>query len=300
MRRRARACLHGVCGPIALLFAALVPSPGAATEITVVDDAGGTVSLTAPARRIVALTPHATELLFAAGAGPRVIGAANFSDYPPEARALPRVGDGHALDLEAIVRLKPDLAVAWASGSPRPQIERLRRLGIPVFLSEPRRLEDIAANLERLGGLAGTEPAANQAAQSFRARVAGLRARYAGRPSVRVFYQLWHHPIVTLNGRHLISDILILCGGRNVFADLPDLAPTVDEEAVLAADPDVIIASGMDARRPPWLDAWARWPGMRAVKKGRLLWVDPDVMNRSGPRVLEGVERVCGLLEAVR
>ena len=282
----------------ASLLAALACLP-ARGEIVVTDVDGTSIRLAAPARRIVSLTPHITELLFAAGAGDRMVGTAQYSDYPPAARSLPRVG-GHALDLEAIVALKPDLVLGWKSGNAAASVARLRALGLTVHLSEPGRIEDIAGELERIGLLAGTGAAADAAAKAFRERYAKLAARYSRRPPVTVFYQIWKQPLMTVNGKQIISDAIRLCGGRNVFEQLPVLAPTVTVEAVIAVNPEVIVASGMGESRPEWLDDWRRWTTLKAVVRDNLYFVPPDLLQRHTPRILDGAEKLCTHLEAVR
>ncbi len=274
--------------------------PAAAGPLEVTDDSGETVRLARPAQRIVSLAPHATELLFSAGAGDRVVGVVDYSDYPPAARRLPRVGGYNALDLEAILALRPDLVVGWASGNPPGLAEQLRGLGLTVFLSEPRRLEDIASNLQRLGRLAGTEVVASRVAADFRRRLQDLRARYAERPPVRVFYQIWHRPLLTINGEHLISKVIRLCGGRNVFADLPVLVPTLDIEAVLAADPEVIVRGVRADADEDWTAFWRRWPQLRAVREGQLIGLPADLLQRPTLRLLEGAQQLCEALETVR
>jgi len=281
-----------------LLILSLQPSVAAA--VTVVDDSGARLALPEPARRIVSLAPHATELLFAAGAGARVVGVVSHSDYPPAARALPEVGGYERLDLEAILGLAPDLVVAWESGNPGAEVERLRALGIPVYVTELRRLEDIPATLERIGILAGTPAGADAAATVFRDGVEALRRRYAGRSPVRVFYQIWDSPLMTVGGEHLISSVIELCGGRNVFADQAALAPAVDVESVLVRDPEAVVASGMATERPEWLDAWRRWPGLSAVRFDALFLIHPDLIQRPTPRILEGAEQLCADLDRVR
>lgn len=268
--------------------------------LRVMDDVGREVRLAAPAQRIVSLAPHITELLYAAGAGAALVGAVEFSDYPPEALSLPRVGGHDRFDVERILALRPDLVVAWKSSTGGSAVERIRELGIPVFLSEPRRLGDIPEDLLRLGRLAGTEAEARRAAERFRSRLQTLRERYAGAAPVRVFYQIWHQPLMTVNGDHLISDVIRLCGGVNVFADLPVLAPQVNVEAVLAADPEVIIAGGLAVERPEWREAWRTWSSLAAVRDDHLYFIHPDLIQRHTPRVLEGAEQLCERLEQVR
>lgn len=287
-----------ICLALWCAACALIP---ARAELAVEDDTGRTVRLAAPARRIVAVAPHVAELLYAAGAGPYTVGAVQYADWPPEVRQLPGVGSYTGFDLEALLALRPDLVVGWDSGNPPAQLARIEALGIPVFRTEARQLDDIARDLERLGRLAGTATEAGRAAAAFRERLARLRAAYAGRPPVRVFYQVWGRPLITLNGEHLVSRVLEDCGGVNVFAALPALAPQIDEEAVLHADPEVIIGGGMDGERPEWLEDWRRrWPQLAAVRAGFLYAVPPDWLHRQGPRVLDGMQRVCELLDAAR
>lgn len=269
-------------------------------QIVTRDDAGQELRLPRPARRIVTLSPHVTELLFAAGAGANLIATVEFSDYPPEAKRLPRVGGYETLDVERIVALKPDLVVAWGSGNSPSVIDQLRALGLALFVSEPRSLDDVASTLQTLGRLAGAESSANRAAASFRQRAAEIRARYSTRPPVRVFYQVWDLPLMTVNDAHLISKVLNLCGGINVFGSLSALAPTVDVEAVLAADPEVIIGSEEAGARNDALEAWRRWPRLSASKRGNIFQMPPDIMVRHAPRILDAAQIVCDRLEQAR
>jgi iron complex transport system substrate-binding protein len=283
-----------------VLIAVTVFAQHALAQVGVRDDYGRVVELAAPAARIVSLAPHLTELLYSAGAGAKVVGAIAYSDYPPAARALPRVGSDAGIDLEAVLALRPDLVVAWPNPGSVRAIDRLAALGIAVYRSEPRSFDDIARTLERLGALAGTSAAAGAAARAFRARLARLEAKYSGRAPVRVFYEVWGRPIVTVNGAHLISKVIRLCGGRNVFARLPLIAPEVDREAVLRADPQVIVASGADGERPAWLDAWKAFPGLAAARDAQLYTIPPDLIERQSTRILDGAARMCRTLDAVR
>jgi iron complex transport system substrate-binding protein len=283
-----------------VLCVATVLAAPARAQLVMEDDAGRRVALAAPARRIVSLAPHLTEVLFAAGVGERVVGVVAYSDYPPAARALPQVGGYSNVDMEAIAALHPDLVVAWKSGNRDANLDRLAALGIPVFVSEPRRLDDVARSLEIFGRLGGNERGGQVAADAFRARKAALAARYRARPAVRTFYQIWDKPLMTINGEHLISDVMRLCGGENVFAALPQLAPTVGVEAVLAANPEVVVASGMGEARPEWLDQWRRWPGLAAAASGNLYFVPPELIQRHTPRILDGAAQVCDFLDQAR
>jgi iron complex transport system substrate-binding protein len=272
----------------------------AGAQVAVQDDYGNAVRLAQPAERIVSLSPHLTELLFAAGAGARVVGALEHSDFPAAAKALPRIGSEAGIDVEALLALRPDLVVAWPNVGSARTVDRIERLGIPVFRSEPRALDDIAQTLERLGALAGTSPVAQREARAFRARVSKLEKKYAGRARVRVFYQVWDRPLLTVNGEHVISKVMRLCGGENVFAGLPVLAPEIDREAVLQANPDAIVASGPAGNRPAWLDDWLAFPGLAAAARGHLFAIPPELIQRHTPRILQGAEALCAILEQVR
>ncbi len=297
--------------PVAAAAASVAPasSPAAASAaatnaITVIDDVGRTVTLPAPARRVISVAPHATELLYAAGGGAAMVGAVSYSDYPEAARALPRVGDNRSLDLERIVALKPDLIVVWRHGNADRQTAQLAALGIPLYFSEPKRLDDVAVSLDKLGRLLGTREQADRAAADYRQRIAALRARYAARPPVTVFLQIWDRPLTTLNGAQIVSDVLTLCGGRNVFAALQPVAPTVSDEAVLAANPEAIVATAQGATASdaslPSLDRWRRWPSLAAVARSNLFAVDGDWLTRPTPRLALGAEQVCRDLETAR
>ncbi|MBB3232645.1 cobalamin-binding protein [Halomonas stenophila] len=284
---------------LALWLGAALPG-AAAAEVCVSDDAGREVCLDAPARRIVALSPGVTELLFAAGAGERLVGAVSFSDHPPAAAALPRVGSYDRLDLEALLALAPDLVVAWAGGNPREQIERLPGLGLPVFFSDADDFDAIATSLERLGVLAGSAAAGHAAATRLRREVAELRARYADAAPVPVFYQVWERPLMTVNDAHWISHSLALCGGENLFADAPSQVPRIGVEAVLARDPEAIVTGGMGKADSTWLDAWREFPELTAVRRDNLFIVDPDLVQRATPRLVQGTRALCAHLETAR
>jgi len=284
----------------ALLIAVTVFAQSALAAIAVRDDTGSEIRIAAPAARIVSLAPHLTELVYAAGAGQALVGASEYSDYPQSARALPRVGAAEGIDIEAILALRADLVLAWRGSGNARAIERLAALGLPVFQSDPRTLDDIPRTIDRLGRLAGTDAAAARAAAEFRARAARMRARYGSLPKVRVFYEVWDRPLLTINGRHVISRVIELCGGMNVFAGLPRLVPSIDRESVLRADPDVIVASGTGNHRAPQVDAWREYGGLSAVSRGHLYTIAPDLLQRQTPRLLDGAESLCQILERVR
>ncbi|MGA2188007.1 MAG: cobalamin-binding protein [Steroidobacteraceae bacterium] len=254
----------------------------------------------APEPRIVSLSPHITELLFAAGAGARVVGVDDSSDYPPAALQLPRLGEAATLDIERLLSLKPTLVMLWETGTPPRRRIELERLKVRVISTEQRRLADIGDALLEFGRLAGTESTATQAAQRYRSELAALRVRYAGRPRLSVFYQVWDRPLYTLSGDHVVSEVMSLCGGDNVFAQLSTLAPAVDREAVLTRDPDVILigATGADGARQT--ADWGRFAQLKAVQKHHIFMVNPSLIGRMAPRILDGVQEVCTALDQAR
>ena len=278
---------------LAALVAAL-----AHAEVSVVDDTGAMVSLRATARRIVTLAPHAAELVFAAGAGSAIVGVIKGTDYPKAARSLPVVGDALALDLERIASLDPDLIVTWPWTTPA-QVNWLRDRGIAVFEADARTVDAIPDDIERIGVLAGTRGDASAAATKLRARIAALAPHLSGMP-LRVFYQVSDVPLFTLGGRHLVSMAIALCGGRNVFDELTVPAPQIGVEAVLAADPQVIVAGTADAKRPDWLDRWSAFPSLAAAQRKALYVVDANLLHRPGPRFVDGVDQLCAALVDAR
>lgn len=271
----------------------------ASAAITVLDDDGRPVTLQKPALRVISLAPHVTELLYAAGGADRIIAAVDYSDYPEQAKRLPRVGSNREVDMERIAALKPDLLVVWMHGSSERQIEQIRALGIPMFHSEPKKLIEIPSSLTRLGKLMGTEPVADAAAADMRKQLAALAAQYARRPTVRMFYQVWHKPLHTLNGGHIVSDAIRLCGGENIYADMKVTAPVVGIEAVLQDDPEVILA-GARSKEEDSVAMWRAFPAMTAVRRANLMQVDGNLLNRSGPRMIAGAAALCEKLELAR
>jgi iron complex transport system substrate-binding protein len=279
----------------AALFAACI----ARADVQATDDAGTQIVLPQPARRIVSLAPHLTEQLFAIGAGGRIVAATDFADYPAAARDIPRVARAHNVDLERVAAARPDLIVVWGSGFPPATIAALRRLGVPVYVDEPSSLDGIAESMLRLGRLTAAAGAV-EAAANFRASIEQLRSRYASRPEIAVFYQVWPQPLMTLGGRHVLSEGLRACGARNVFESLTPIAPQVSVEAVLAADPQVIVTAEPGGIDRGALDMWKRFAGQRAVAGGHLVTIDADRINRHTPRLAGELAVLCERIDAVR
>lgn len=288
--------LHRVRGA-AVLTLALASASAASVQLK--DDRGVTVDLPARPARIVALSPHLAEIVFAAGAGAQLAAVVRYSDYPEAAARLPRVGDASRIDLERVIALKPDLILGWKSGNPAADLERLERLGFALFVTEPARLSDIARLLRAVGVLAGTQADAASAAAVFESDLDLLRARYSVRTPVRVFYEIWHRPLLTVNRAHLISDVIALCGGYNVFADAAVLTPSVSLEAVLAARPQVILG-GSSAIRPEALSSEWRQAPIAALRRLPVRYVPADLIQRQTPRIAQGARAVCEHLEEVR
>ncbi len=283
-----------------LVFCGLIVCALAAqAQVVLTDDEGRQLKLNAPAARIVSLAPHVTELLFDAGAGTKLVGTVEYSDYPPAARAVTVVGDHARLDMERIIALRPDLVVAWGGGNSPADIAGLRRLGVAVFVIVPRHMDDVARHLELLGQLADSAATARPVAADYRRELAALRKRYADRPPVTVFFQVWHTPLMTVGGDQLISEVIALCGGENVFAGLRNLAPTVSVEAVLAADPELIV-TGSEQPAAEALTNWRAWPQLRAVRNGQLAAIAPDDLHRATPRILRGAQALCEIMEDTR
>lgn len=283
---------------VALVVLVSMASARAETHLT--DDVGDPLTLEAPATRIVSLAPNITEILFAIGAGPLIVGADEYSNHPQDAQRIPRVSNHAATNYERILALAPDLVLAWHSGNSGAVIPRLRSLGLPVFVIEPSTLEDIAEATRRLGILTGRPDEAERQAEEFEVALARLNQTFTDRAPVSVLYQIWNEPLMTLNGRHVVSDVIRLCGGINVFETAMPLVPYVNIEEVINANPDVIIASGSNDEPPAWLSMWRRWRTISAVQNNHIYVVHPDLIQRHSLRIVEGAALICDYLDEAR
>ena len=275
----------------------LLAAPAQAASIRVIDDSGRTLELSRPPQRIISLTPHLTELLFAVGAGSQLVGVDSASDYPAAAQTLPRIGDYSRVNFERILALKPDLVVVWLDGNRAADMHGLKKMGLPVLHTRATRLDDVARLLRLLGQVTGHGAAGDMAARDFSTRLAALQVPSSNRPPLRVFYQVWDRPLMTVGGTHWISDALALCGAHNVFADLRGLSPVVLREAVLQRAPELIV-SGSDA--PDMRVQWQRFPGLPAVKNQAFVRIDADRLHRPSPRLIEGVAALCDAIKPAR
>ena len=277
-----------------------VSSVLAASEVLVVDDNGAEVRLAEPAKRIISLAPNITEVLFHIGAGEQIVGADEYSNYPPEAKDILRVNNYAAANYELILSLKPDLVIAWQSGNGDKIINPLRKLGIPVFVIETREIDQVPNLFRRFGQLSGHSDTAEQRAVEFTERLKKLRTANLKKSPVRTFYQIWDEPLITLNGKHMVSSVIELCGGVNIFADAIPLVPYVNIESVVAADPQVIIAGGSQDEQPHWFKSWQKWSGISAVIKSQIYLIPADLMQRHSVRILDGAEMMCGFFDSAR
>jgi len=280
-----------------VLLALTISSAPWAGPIRLADNTGAPVQLGAPAQRLIALSPHATELVFAAGAGELLVGTVAFSDFPREAKRIRRVGDAARIDREAILALEPDLVVAWPSGNRSRDLAWIESLGIPLYRSDPAHLTDIPRTIRDLGALCATEREAERQADAFERRLRALRAKTPAATRVPVFYQLWSRPLMTVGSDPLLDELLGLCGAENIFGHLPIPAPQIDPEAVLAADPQGIVASITSDQDDPF-GPWRRWRRLAAIRHQRLLAIPADLLHRPSPRILDGAARLCAGIEA--
>jgi len=271
-----------------------------AAEVVVVDDNGQKLHFAEPAKRIISLAPNITEVLFYIGAGEKIVGADEYSNYPEAAKDILRVNNYAAANYELILSLQPDLVIAWQSGNGDKIINPLRKLGIPVFVVETQKINEIPSLFRRLGELSGHKGQAEQLAAAFAARLKDLRIAQANKSVVRTFYQIWDEPLITLNGEHMVSDIIELCGGVNIFGDAIPLVPYVNIESIVAADPQVIIAGGSQEDKPMWFESWQQWGGVSAVINKQIYLIPSDLMQRHSVRILEGAELMCGHLDSAR
>lgn len=268
-----------------------------AAELKIIDDTGRTLVLGGPATRIVSLAPGATAMLFAAGGGSRVVGTVEYSDEPEAAKQIPRIGDSQSFDAERVLALHPDVVVAWEGGTSLASIEHLGRLGLKVYHHKLTRLDDLAPALEKLGALVGNPDQARQTAATLTTRLASLREQHATARG-RVLIQVWDRPIYTVGGAQLLSDVLGLCGYTNLFEDLPEAGPSVSREAVLARNPDLILALAPDAATgQEWLQSWRTLPTMQAVMANRLVQSADQRLTRLGPSIVPAAEELCAQLD---
>jgi len=268
--------------------------------LELIDDRGHRLNFDRSPQRVVSLAPHATELIYAIGAGAKLVAVSAYSDYPAAATKLPVVTDAGHVDIEQILALKADVAVAWGSGNRSADIERLESLGIPVYVSELRHIGDIGRTLTQLGRLLESSVLAQQVRRDVETSLTRLAKKFHTRSPVRVFFQIESRPLMTLGGPHLFGELLEVCGGINLFADLTTLAPVVGIEDVIQRDPQLILVSDRLTDLPTLMEAWQTYSTMTAIKYGHLYDVPADLIVRPTPRIVAGVEKICELVDRAR
>jgi iron complex transport system substrate-binding protein len=283
-----------------LLILSLLVSPVSTAAIEAVDDNGDQLKLANVAQRIISLSPNTTEILFHIGAGEKIVGADEYSNYPPAANDIVRVNNHAAANYELILSLKPDLVIAWQSGNGEHIISRIRQLGIPVFVVETGNLDEIPSLYRRLGLLAGRQQQAHTQASEFFKRLENLRKTFSKKEKMPVFYQIWNEPLMTLNGDHLVTDMIELCGGINIFSDATALVPYVNIESVVAANPQIIISGGKNKSDLLNSGFWRKWSGISAVKNKHLYAIPSDLLQRHSDRILEGTQLMCEYIDLAR
>ncbi len=271
-----------------------------AAAYTVTDFEGKKISLNQPAEKIVALAPHIVENVFSAGAGDKLVGVVDYSNFPQQALSLPIVGGYEKANHEKIIELDPDLIIAWQSGNSQASINRLLDLGYPIYIDQPDTLRDVAKSIRDIGILTGTHIIAEEVATNYIEELDRVQSHNADKTKISSFYQVWNQPLQTINGKHIISDAIEICGGTNIYAQEFAVAPIINIESVLERNPQVIIASGMSNKRPEWLNDWLAWDSLQAVRHGNLFFVEPDHIQRHTVRLLHGIERICQQLDTAR
>lgn len=267
--------------------------------IEVTDDTGRVIRLQRPAQRVITLAPHLTEMMYAINAGDKIVATVSYSDYPEQARQIPRLGSYENVKIEAILAYQPDLILAWNSGNNLEQLAEMERFGLTVYRDHPKTIQDVAKTLRKIGILTGS-PGTNTVVSAFIDKLASLKEQYKNRKPVSVFYQFWDNPIYTINGQHYITDVLKICGLENVFSDLTQLSTTVNREAVIKYNPDMIIAAGMGGVHTDWIEKWKKWPEITAVRLNNLYTINPDLLHRHTPRMLIAAEEICKYADQAR
>ena len=281
------------------IFIGLVTAQASFAGITLPQANGETLSLPTPAERIITLAPNLAELVFAAGAGEQLKAVVEYSNFPAQVKQIPRIGDAFRIDLERIIEREPDLVIAWKSGNPQTALQKLEQLGITVWQIEITRPEEIADAVENISHAAGTQAIGRAVARQLRSKLADLRHQNAGKAPVDYFYQIAPRPLYTINGQHIISRSLEVCGGVNIFAELPTLAPQISRESVILANPQTMIAPETTGD-PPALAVWEDWPRLQAVQNQTMLYLPADEISQATPRLLDSIDLACKLLDKVR
>ena len=276
----------------------LFSSQSLSKSFQITDDSGQTLTFKKPAERIISLAPHITETLFHIGQGSKVVGIDQSSDFPPQTKKIPKIGNAEQINLEAILELKPDLVIAWYSGNTTKQIARLKEFNIPVYYSEPRLLDDIRKSMLIFGEITGSKSIAKSKAAHFQQKIEQFSTtKGSNQAPVKTFYQVWQQPLMTLNGNHIVSQVISLCGGVNIFSDIPIIAPQVSIESVIQKDPELIIGGTNNKNQ---FNMWEKWQVINAVRNKQFLTVNSDHLVRAGPRILLGAQSICEKINSLK
>ena len=255
-------------------------------------------------QRIITVAPHLSEVVEAAGGANRLISVSAYSNFPESVKKLPITSDARSIDLEKMKSLRPDLIIYWRGGTPESQIESIKKTftSIQAVSIEPKKLTDIANDIETIGKLLGTEAIAKKNADAFRAQITELKHQYQNKNKrkVRVFYQVWAQPLMTLNQDHLIADIINICGGEQLFAKEKLLVPTVSREAVVKANPEIIFtAVDTQQMKTDW-SMWSSIPQLAATQRKAFIDIDGDMISRPSTRIMQGAKKICSEIDKIR
>mgnify|MGYP005844608093 CR=1 FL=1 len=251
-------------------------------------------------QRIISLAPHITEMVFSAGAGDRLVGVVAYSDYPKAALDIAIIGGYQAVNIEKIIQLNPDLILAWKTGNRSADIEKLEKLGFTIGYSNPRKLTDISKEIRHYGQLFETQSQANRVASQLEQILQSLKRKQSQLKPVKAYYQIWNHPLMTINGEQFISQAINLCGAQNIFANLPMLVPEVSIESVMKADPEVILLGGLKKMQQGWLKDWQKWGMISAVKNAHIYPLQADTFQRPTARLINGIDDLCEIIDQAR
>ncbi len=272
-----------------------------AEPIILVDGLGTKVVLDAPAERVIALSPNLVENITSAGGFDKLIAVVAYSTYPKAAQQLPQVGSYRSFDYETILAMQPDLVVVWHSGNGTEVVKKLRSLGITVLVTDPRTLTDVAHYIRLLGRAMGTESIAEPVAAQYLEHLQQLQEQSRKKRIIDSFYQVWHQPLQTLTGESIVSQIIELCGGRNIYADELGIAPVISIESIIERNPVAIIASQADGDHSPWQNFWHKnWPELSAVQQQRLIDLPADESKRPTVRLLQAADILCKRFDDIR
>ena len=256
-------------------------------------------------QRIITLSPHLAEMVDAAGAADRLIGVSAFSNYPNKVKNLPITSDARSIDIERISTLKPDLILYWENGTPATQVAIIKKVfgkSVQIRSVNPKTLSDIASDIDMIGAITGTEKIALKNSQKLRNDISELKSTYSKNKTskkVKVFYQVWAQPLMTINHDHLIGDIIQICGAEQLFAKEQLLTPTVSREAVIQANPDIIFTATDSSQGKMDWSMWKSIPNLNATKNNAFIEIDGDIISRPSPRALEGAKKMCQEIEKI-